>query len=451
MLFGLASSALADDAVLLRTAQESAQARIELARNGDELYVGTYILGQDQAGLQMMAALRDAARRGVKVQIIADAYENQLSKGMVKHLLEDPASEGRLEFKIYHPLSIWPWRNLSRMHSKWMVAVDHQTGEVSAIFGGRNLWNKSFGLTKDADRDMDVLVRGKSARRALNYAKMLWKSGHVSNPTGLDSVLDIYRKLAAVFAPIRQPSWDLLTKDGGETWYPRTLSRVTKAEREWAHARLDEAELQLNENRFLKTDSPTHWRDKLKEVGHVQFLGDNPDVNRSTNLSVLKLLREAKHSLLIANAYSMLTPEMQAALKEARRRGVKMVFLTNSSHSNNVKLAQASYEMQVHEIIELGAAVFEYQLPYLIHEKFIVADGERNYVGSFNMDRRSQAWNLENGVIFESPEVAKQLKQIAHRQMRVSRRLRSANDLSEPRACDELFTYLGAQTFEDLL
>jgi cardiolipin synthase C len=448
-----ASTIVADHAVLLETAIQSAQARIELARSGDELYVGTYIIGNDTSGMETLALLREAARRGVKVHFLADAFQNHMTKGMMKHLMEDPASKGNFDIRVYHPISFFrPGRFLYRMHSKWMIAVNLETGEVSAALGGRNLWDKSFGRTKDADRDMDIYVRGKAAKRALNYAKKLWESAHVAKPSGMDSVLDLFRKGAALLGPFRPDgAWTQNTKDDGNTWYPRKLERVLPAEVEASAARLDRAIEGLAANPLLKTDSPTKWHDAAIDVGHVQFLGDNPDTRRGTSASVLKLIREARQSLVIANPYPMLTREMESAIAEARKHGVEITLITNSSRSNNVKLAQAGYEVQVAEILNRGVYLYEYNIPFTIHEKFIVADGKRIYIGSFNLDPRSNYWNLENGIIFESTETAGQLTRVAERQIKGARRIHTPADLTTPLACDSWFTYMQVRVLENML
>jgi putative cardiolipin synthase len=44
-----------------------------------------------------------------------------------------------------------------------------------------------------------------------------------------------------------------------------------------------------------------------------------------------------------------------------------------------------------------------------LHTKAIVFDGKRAFVGSMNLDPRSQLWNTEIGVLVESPEFAQQI------------------------------------------
>jgi cardiolipin synthase C len=53
-----------------------------------------------------------------------------------------------------------------------------------------------------------------------------------------------------------------------------------------------------------------------------------------------------------------------------------------------------------------------------LHTKSIVFDGAKAFVGSMNLDPRSQRWNTEVGVLVESAELAQQILSVAKLAMR---------------------------------
>jgi phosphatidylserine/phosphatidylglycerophosphate/cardiolipin synthase-like enzyme len=55
----------------------------------------------------------------------------------------------------------------------------------------------------------------------------------------------------------------------------------------------------------------------------------------------------------------------------------------------------------------MGIKIYEYQGPKTLHVKNVLVDGQRGYVGSYNLDPRSENLNMELGVIYDSSTLAR--------------------------------------------
>jgi putative cardiolipin synthase len=89
-------------------------------------------------------------------------------------------------------------------------------------------------------------------------------------------------------------------------------------------------------------------------------------------------------------------------------RGVKVKLLVNSRRSNET-LLQAAYELAAPKLAALGVEIWEYQGPDMLHVKAVLI-GDRGYIGSANVDPGSERKNTETGMIFDSPDLAADLR-----------------------------------------
>ena len=74
-------------------------------------------------------------------------------------------------------------------------------------------------------------------------------------------------------------------------------------------------------------------------------------------------------------------------------------------------------------LLEAGVEIYLYDLPYLLHSKFMVVDDEVALVGSSNMDMRSFELDSELSLICYDAGVAQKMSNMAHKYEQKSRRL----------------------------
>jgi putative cardiolipin synthase len=146
------------------------------------------------------------------------------------------------------------------------------------------------------------------------------------------------------------------------------------------------------------------------------------------------LMRSARREVLITNAYIIPDETFIGDLRELTRRGVTVRILTNSLESHDVPAVNAHYEGWRRAILESGAALHELRADPAIraelvdtppvvsgfvglHTKAMVIDRERSFIGSMNLDPRSEVFNSEMGVVVDSPSLAQALARSMERDM----------------------------------
>jgi putative cardiolipin synthase len=289
-----------------------------------------------------------------------------------------------------------------RMHNKQMIADNR-----AAIIGGRNLGDEYFGLNPDFNfYDLDVLGIGPVARQASAVFDRYWNSDWVRaipKPDGNAAApADDELSAAAMTGLMQNPS--LVALGAGRTDWTPEIARLPAL---LAPGRSE-----------VHTDSPV--RDAATR-NHM------PDAIRA-------LMRSARRELLITNAYIIPDANFMADLRELSGRGVKIRILTNSLSSHDVPAVNSHYGPTRGALLAAGAELFELRadaamrseivdLPPLaagfvgLHTKAMVIDRERSFIGSMNLDPRSEVINSEMGVIIDSPPLAAELARRMERDM----------------------------------
>ncbi len=117
------------------------------------IHMQVYILQNDNTGDSILNSLYNAASRGVRVILLADAYG---SKSLTKKKINEIRNAG-ISFRLFSPFfsseSIYMGR---RMHHK-IVVVDKNT----ALVGGLNIADKYYGTANEPPwLDFAVLIKG---------------------------------------------------------------------------------------------------------------------------------------------------------------------------------------------------------------------------------------------------------------------------------------------------
>ncbi|MBI3222620.1 MAG: cardiolipin synthase ClsB [Nitrosomonadales bacterium] len=113
------------------------------------------------------------------------------------------------------------------------------------------------------------------------------------------------------------------------------------------------------------------------------LLRDNLRHRRDIERAYLKAIAGAQREVLIANAYFLPGRAFRRTLKQAVRRGVRVVLLLQGKVEYRLQhyATHALYE----QLLAAGIEIYEYQPGYL-HAKVAVVDGQWATVGSSNID-----------------------------------------------------------------
>lgn len=207
-----------EQARILMDNEDALEARIRLiAGASDKIILSTFEFRDDNSGQKMLAALYDAARRGVDIQILTDGIP------YVKSMLgnSDFQALGCLDnvtIKVYNPVNLLkPAKLMARLHDKYLI-VD----EKAYILGGRNTYDYFLGdETNYKNYDWDIYVttmndQAPESLKSLNdYFLSVWNLSDsrvaMSKSSGFgvrrQDVNESASKLKKLYAKIEQTDW----------------------------------------------------------------------------------------------------------------------------------------------------------------------------------------------------------------------------------------------------
>lgn len=361
-----------------------------------------YWVASDPPTRILFAALRNVAARGVRVRLLLDdlsAARHDTGLLRLSHVpnvqvrIFNPFVVGRANVVTRMVFSVGDLgRVMRRMHNKMFIADN-----TLAIVGGRNLTAEYFSHDQAKNfADLDVLAGGAIVPRLSHAFDEYWNSEEAF------------------------PIEALVTAPPSDTSAAATRKRSTSdapAASGMPASRFDLADLKLvRAPARVLADSPD------KATDHAPP-GDEAIVYRN----VLSILRGAEREVLIMSPYFIPAEEVMALIRDLRARGVTVRILTNSLASTDVVPVFAVYSRHRRDLLDLGIQLYELRpepgtprgllksstpSKTALHAKAVLVDGRILFVGSMNLDPRSERQNTENGLIIVSPELGAQLARI---------------------------------------
>ena len=393
----------------LSNAREAFAARILLARAAERsLDLQYYVWHDDTTGQLLFDAVWQAAERGVRVRMLLDDANTRGLDPTIAALAAHPNIQVRLfnpfvnrGFRLGNFITDFARVN-RRMHNKSFTADNQVT-----IVGGRNVGDEYYGADSDVGfRDLDALAVGPVVRDVSREFDLYWNS-ESSYP-------------AANVIPIVAPDdAKRLREKLQNVWQQPDALRYADAVRDTPLVRgLQNGELDL-------------------EWTTAQVLHDDPakvlNPLERTELHMLPRLEQALgkplQELDVVSPYFVPGADGTAYFRELRERGVKVRVLTNSLAATDVKATHAGYSRYREALLRAGVRLYELKpnrdsqrakekaerqgigdsAASGLHAKTFSVDRSRIFVGSFNLDPRSDRLNTEMGIVIASPTLANRL------------------------------------------
>lgn len=368
--------------------------------------VQTYIWRADSTGRFIAHELLLAADRGVRVRLLIDDMDARPRDLALEALDAHP----NISVRIFNPfytrsgllrtlaeISRRGERLNHRMHNKsWIV------DRAIAISGGRNLGNEYFSSAESLNFiDLDVLLLGPAVAQTASEFERYWNSS-LSVPIA---------QLRKYFRKKLNPSTHRARLEGYARGavaaeYARMLEQEDAIE-----ALLREAFVWSADVRVV-ADDPSKADGAGSPASHVLD-------------SMVDEVGAATREVLLISPYFVPGIGGTAALRSLASQGANVEVLTNSLSATDVAIVHSGYAKYRKPLLEGGVRLYELKSAVPIedrphrfrvgssraslHTKAAVMDGERVFVGSFNIDPRSAELNCEMGVWIRSRALAREL------------------------------------------
>ncbi|MDD5058170.1 MAG: phospholipase D family protein [Sideroxydans sp.] len=406
---------------VLNSGEEALFARAWLADHAQHsIEVQYFIWSADNIGILAAEALLRAAERGVKVRIIVDDLMIDAPDESLLALARHP----NIDIRIYNPKSsvgvplqkralnvVGDFRGVNqRMHDKTFI-VD---GKV-AITGGRNMAAEYFDYHHEYNfRDRDALVLGDAVTAMQQSFENFWRSPLC------EPVEELYDGLGLMQKNVRIDD--------------QQIAKVYRELHEYANAP-ENFEPQIRE---AINSVPTAFPRLAEQIawGKVEFISDIPGKNSNrfslggkgrTTSALAQLVESARTNIVIQSPYLVLSDDATELFQNAIARGVKIRINTNSLASSDNLQASSGYRNQREKLLKMGLEIYEYKPDpairkqllhsaltgkikppiFALHAKTLVVDTAKVYIGTYNLDPRSENLNTEVGVIIHNENVAR--------------------------------------------
>jgi putative cardiolipin synthase len=384
-------------------------ARMVLAAAAERtLDVQYYIWHPDDAGKLLANQLIQAADRGVHVRLLLDDIGTNPMDARVLAL----DSHKNIEVRLFNPAVNRTFRKLNflfefgrlnrRMHNKSFTA-DRQV----TIIGGRNIGDEYFGIGPGVEfADMDVMAVGPVVDAATTSFDLYWNS-----PSSVPIALLNRKKVS--------PEWTSQQR--------AALATHCEAMQDSAYLRATRDSRLINELRGGKL--PLFWGRAWLAYDLPNKVTTAPE-DRATHLipQLRPVIDATDREVLIVSPYFVPGKTGLAFFQALRKRGVRVVVVTNSLGATDVTAVHSGYRRYRKALLRAGVELYEFKATASLkevsptgksaggsgpgssgaslHAKIFVFDQRIIFVGSLNLDPRSAALNTEIGAVLEVPDLA---------------------------------------------
>ena len=407
------SESIENQVQILHSGIASLQKRIDLIRKAKKrISIEYFIWEKDTTGLLLFHELIKRAKEGIDIRIILDKSITIIE--MDEFYAQALAKYG-IDLRHYHR-ALDPMSAQFRTHRKILV-IDGEEG----ITGGRNIGDDYFDLDEVYNfLDRDIYIQGPVAKAMQDSFDAYWKDPIVKE----SKVLTTNPSSNRLFR-------DRRNRDRYQDQRQKALDRQRAEAKEWieGHATTQQVVEKVEQiARPILNGYPVEVCPKLT------FVSDRPGANFLEQIKRdykkdYRILRkvmfdhirnETKESdeFIMASPYFMLNDDWQDALSYViRDKNVTPTVYTNSLGSTDAFYVAANFYDKIYDWEEVGLLPYIHESsydPYYpvynekvatgrwgMHEKTQLYNDESFFVGTYNIDNRSDFYNAEMGIFCE--------------------------------------------------
>lgn len=362
-----------DRARLVDDNQEALDLRLQMILHAKKkIILSTFDFHHDEAGADIMAALLNAADRGVSVELFVDGFSAQIQMEGNAYFYA-LSSHPNVTIRVYNPINILKPQNfMPRMHDKYLIADD-----TAYILGGRNTFDYFLGsYDGHKNYDRDVLIYNTGSKDSSLYQV----KGYYETITRLDCCT--------------------LFHNSSDLAKVHSVQSAAKELRERFQTILQE---------HPSLSQPYHYEKNTVSTHAVHLISNpiQPKVKEPVAFyKLMKLCEQAKHQVVIHTPYVISNKWMNQNFAQIGAKGIMMF---NSTANNGNPFAGADYVRHKKELIATEVQLHEYEGGVSYHGKSITIDNDLSIIGSFNMDMRSTYLDTELMLVIHSEALTKEL------------------------------------------
>lgn len=385
-------------------------ARLALADSAERcLDVQYYIWDADDTGKLLAEHMMSAADRGVRVRMLLDDHGAEAHDSALLALDSHP----NIEVRLFNPIALRGndvfgmlmdfSRTNRRMHNKSFNA-DNQV----AIVGGRNVGDEYFQSSSDADMvDLDAIAVGPVVQAVGNQFDTYWNSPASFPITSVSEAKSSTQETEKGRARLREHAEHMKQTAVGQVFAASPIvPQIESGDVSfyWGNATLiyDDPK-----KASAQSDDPAH-----RLLPRIKSITDRTE-----------------REVMLVSPYFIPGQAGIDYFRKLRERHVRVLILTNSMASTDVLPVYAAYSKYRKELLAMGVELYEFKPGAVahvgsenehsddahsasfagLHAKVFAFDRTSMFVGSFNLDPRSQRLNTEVGVVFDSADMAADL------------------------------------------
>lgn len=396
---------------ILHSGIASFQKRIDLIKKAQKrISIEYFIWEQDKAGLLLFHELIKRAKEGIDVRIILDKSITVIE---MDEFFAEAVRKYGIDLRHYNR-ALDPSTAQFRTHRKILV-IDGDEG----ITGGRNIGDDYFDFDEVYNfLDRDVYVKGPIAKAMQDSFDAFWNDPVVKKA----KVLDVNPASNRLFR-------DRRNRDRYNRHRDEALERQRKEAFDWiaTHESMEEVSQRMEE-----IARPILNKYPILSCPKATFVSDKPGANFITRLAVKKYKKNfrvtrdvlfdfidnrTEEELHMASPYFMLNERWQKSLSGVLKKKIKTSIYTNSLGSTDAFYVAANFYRIIYKWQEAGLTTYIHDSkfhpidPVLneqveaarwgMHDKTQAYDDDSFYIGTYNIDNRSDFYNAEMGVFCE--------------------------------------------------
>jgi phosphatidylserine/phosphatidylglycerophosphate/cardiolipin synthase-like enzyme len=382
----------------------------------DEIMADLNIVETDgRAGL-ILSALCAKASEGVRVRIVTDGLAAHfwetggLTTESSRALNKRCGSNFEIRFwnpvEMNSPLDYLKSRKLRRDHDKILVF----RGQNIVYTGDRNSQTVNYrDVNGYSYLSIDGVAEGRAASEAASYFESVWR---------LTGPLSRVARDVVSSEKNGERAFDLPFVGEEETSERRSIppSTLIGGNRNGSAAAANAPALAIAPD-SIRASQALSWIDTSVRFVHFdprERLTAKPRFNDAAgfNRTLVSLVESARHELVISTPFLRLSNELYRAIKARKRAGVAVTLVTSRFDSKIIPKIQTQ-NRDIKRLTKLGVTIDQKVSTDDLHAKLIIADGERAYLGSHNLNMRGTFMDLEAGLLIDNPEAAQVIRAFA--------------------------------------